>query len=243
MRKAFLRFYEELNDFLPPAIRKREFEHSFLGNPSVKDLIESLGVPHTEIDLILVNSVSVGFEYRVMDEDRISVYPVFESMNISEAQHLRPAPLRNPKFAVDEHLGKLAKLLRMVGFDTFYEKRIDDSVLVRTAINELRTLLTRDREILKRKEVTRGYFVRSKNPTEQLSEVIERFDLRNCLEPFTRCLLCNSILIRIQKPEVDAELPESVRKFQKTVNKCTNCGKLYWQGTHYNNMSEIIQKL
>ena len=120
MHKIFLRFYEELNDFLPEEKRKKRFLHQYIDRTSVKDLIESLGVPHTEIDLILVNGKSVSFKYLINDGDDISVYPVFESIDITGLQHLRPKPLRDPKFIADVHLGRLARYLRMLGFDTLF---------------------------------------------------------------------------------------------------------------------------
>ena len=95
MHKIYLRFYEELNDFLPEEKRKKRFIHQFIDRTSVKDLIESLGVPHTEVDLILANGKSVNFKYLINDEDDISVYPVFESFDITAVQHLRPKTLRN----------------------------------------------------------------------------------------------------------------------------------------------------
>ena len=120
MHKATFRFYEELNDFLPKEKRKKRFEHNFIDRASVKDVIESFGVPHTEVDLIIVNGESKNFSYIINDGDDISVYPVFESIDISNLQKLRPEPLREPKFILDVHLGTLARYLRMLGFDTNY---------------------------------------------------------------------------------------------------------------------------
>ena len=161
MHKISIRFYEELNDFLPEEKQKLRFEHSYIDRTSVKDLIESLGVPHTEVDLILVNGKPVGFDYLINDDDDISVYPVFESIDITDLQHLRPKPLRKPKFVADVHLGRLARYMRMLGFDTLYKNNIDDDEIVNISVDEKRTILTRDRNILKRSVVTHGYFVRN----------------------------------------------------------------------------------
>ena len=147
--KIYIRFYEELNDFLPEERKKKRFEHQFIDRTSVKDLIESLGVPHTEVDLILVNGKSVNFKYLINDSDDISVYPVFESLDISEVQHLRPKPLREPKFICDVHLGKLARYLRMMGFDVFYKNNFDDEEIVRISLKERRAILTKTEEYLK----------------------------------------------------------------------------------------------
>ena len=143
-KSAKFRFYEELNDFLPLDKRKKIFSYNFEGNPSVKDAVEAIGVPHTEIDLILANSKSVAFSYHLQDGDMISVYPVFESMDISNVTHLREKPLRKPKFILDVHLGKLAKYLRMLGFDALYETDYKDSRIVNIAKTQNGTILTRD---------------------------------------------------------------------------------------------------
>ncbi len=104
------RFYEELNDYLPPEQRKRTIAREITGTPSVKDAIESLGVPHTEIDLILVDGRSVRFDRRLRGGERIAVYPEFERFDISPLHRLRPKPLREPRFVADVHLGTLARL-------------------------------------------------------------------------------------------------------------------------------------
>ena len=178
MKKVFLRFYEELNDYLPEEKKKTKFEHLFKGSPSVKDLIESEGVPHIEIDLILVNGVSVDFGYKVREEDNISVYPVFESLDISKIQHLRTKPLREKKFVLDVHLGTLARYLRMLGFDAHYENNYNDDSIIKISLNEKRTILTKDIGLLKRNEVAHGYYVRNINPDKQLKEIVGRFDLK-----------------------------------------------------------------
>jgi uncharacterized protein with PIN domain len=250
MHKIYLRFYEELNDFLPKEKRKKRFEHLYIDRTSVKDVIESLGVPHTEVDLILVNEKSVGFKYLINDGDDISIYPVFESLDISEVQHLRPKPLRNPKFICDVHLGKLARYLRMMGFDVLYKNSFKDDEIVQLSINERRAILTRDRGILKRNEVTRGYFVRSSEVEKQAEEIIHRFDLQKSIKEFTRCLDCNHKLIKIAKTKILGELPPKVASSQNEFfpegmdfQKCPGCSKLYWKGTHHQRMLTFIKKM
>ncbi len=240
MKKITIRFYEELNDFLPKGKEKIRFEHSFSGNPSVKDMIESLGVPHTEIDLILVNGNSVNFDYIIKNCDDISVYPVFESINITGIQNLRSKPLRTPMFILDVHLGKLAKLIRLLGFDTLYENDYDDIQIVEIAVSQKRTILTRDTGLLKRKEVTRGYFVRNIHAEEQLKEIILRFDLKNLIKPFSRCLICNNLLRPIPKKDILSRIPPKVKLFQNDFFICDSCNKIYWKGTHYKRMLEIV---
>lgn len=241
--KVHFRFYEELNDFLPPARRKITFVHRFTNNASVKDMIESLGVPHTEVDLILVNGVSVKFDYLVKDEDSISVYPVFESFDISVVQHLRPEPLRKPKFILDVHLGKLAKLMRMLGLDTLYENDYNDKEIIKISKKERRTILTRDIGILKQNVVTYGYFVRNIKAEKQVLEIIERFNLHKFINPFSRCLECNTLLEPINKNLVIDRLPQKVKESQNNFWICKQCDKIYWRGTHYQKMKKLLNEL
>ncbi|MFC2134202.1 Mut7-C RNAse domain-containing protein [Bacteroidota bacterium] len=240
MKNISIRFYEELNDFLPEGKRKVRFDHKFRDRLSVKDLIESLGVPHTEVDLILINGKSVNFECIVTDGDDISVYPVFESFDIAGVQHLRPEPLRNLKFVLDVHLGKLAKYMRMLGLDTAYENNYRDEEIVKISLDEKRAILTKDLGILKRKEVTHGYWIRNINVEKQVAEVIDRFDLRNELNQLTRCLKCNGMLEEIEKEKIVDKIPPKVKKYQDEYFICRDCGKVYWPGSHYERMTEFI---
>jgi len=243
MHKILIRFYEELNDFLSKEKRKVRFEHNYIDRTSVKDLIESIGVPHTEVDSILVNAKSVDFDYLINDGDDISVYPVFESLDITDLQHLRPEPLREPKFIADVHLGRLARYIRMLGFDTLYKNNFNDDESVKTSIDEKRTILTKDRDILKRSVVTHGYFVRTSEIKKQLLEIINRFDLKNQIKEFTRCIECNSILESVLKEEIMDKLPPKVSDSQESFFICPGCKKIYWEGTHHHKMNAFIQSL
>ena len=243
LKKITLRFYEELNDFLPANKRKKRFEHSFIDRTSVKDMIESFGIPHTEIDLIIVNGNSVNFSYLVNNGDDISVYPMFESLDITDLQHLRAKPLRKPKFILDVHLGTLAKYMRMLGLDTLYQNNYKDEEIVTVSLIEKRTILTRDRGILKRSDVTRGYWIRNTKTDEQIIEVIKRFDLKAQMKELSRCLLCNSLLRKIPKEKIIDRLPKKVIEYQKEFYYCRNCDKVFWKGSHYTKMKGIIEKL
>jgi len=237
---ARLRFYAELNDFLPAGRRQRSFEQRFDGSPAVKDLIEGMGVPHTQVDLILVNGVSVGFGHRVQDGDRIAIYPVFESLDLAPLQRLRPAPLRETRFLLDAHLGRLAKALRFLGFDSAYEAGVADDELIARARSEHRIILTRDRELLKARTVTHGYWLRATDTRQQLLEVLDRFDLRRDARPFSRCSVCNGELIAVDAREVAPEVPPHVRDSSSEYFRCNGCGKLYWQGTHVPRLEAFV---
>jgi hypothetical protein len=240
---AFFRFFEELNDFLPLHKRKTRFEYAFDGTPSVKDAIEALGVPHTEVDLITVNGASQGFDCRLACGDAACVYPLFESLDISPVVKLRPAPLREPAFVCDVHLGSLARLLRLAGFDTLYRNDYSDNAIVEIASPGKRCILTRDRGILKRKAVVRGYCVRSTQPREQAREVMLRFDLRGAMKPFSRCIGCNGTIGRVDKESVLPLLPEKTRECYHEFYRCGSCGKIYWQGSHYAKLTSDIEDL
>lgn len=242
-KKITIRFYEELNDFLPEAKRKKRFTHNYIDRASVKDVIESLGVPHTEVDLILASGISVRFDYLINNSDDISVYPVFEALDVSEVQHLRPKPLRNPKFVVDVHLGSLTKYLRMMGFDVYYRNDLNDEKIVEISLNERRAILTKDRGMLKRNEVTHAYWVRGTKVKEQTIEILKRFDLKNQIKEFSRCIECNQQLKQVSKEEIFEELPPRVVRSQNDFFKCSNCKKIFWKGTHYQRMLSFIQSV
>jgi len=240
---ARFRFYEELNDFLPSSKRKKPFSYQFNGNPSIKDAIEAEGVPHTEVDLILINGISVGFDYHLQHGDRVSIYPVFESLDISPIAHLREKPLRKTVFILDVHLGKLARLLRMLGFDTLYRNDYKYSEIVNISIKEKRIILTRDRSILKTKAVTHGYWIRSKKPENQIREVLHRFDILSQVKPFHRCMVCNGIIDKIEKKTIQSQLPAKTACYYDEFYKCLSCGRIYWKGSHYFKMKNLVHKL
>lgn len=243
MNSASFRFYEELNDFLPACRRKKEFIIKFNGNPSVKDAIEDIGIPHTEIDLILVNGNSVGFDHHLKDNDHVSVYPVFESLEITPIIKLREQPLRDPKFVLDTHLGKLARLLRMVGFDSIYRNDIDDKELIHISVDDHRIILTRDKGILKHSIVTHGYFVKSTDPSKQIVEIIKRFDLISQIKAFHRCMICNHEIFPVEKSNVLKKIPARTAKYYDKFFQCSGCKNIYWEGTHYNSMKEQISEI
>lgn len=240
-RSATFRFYAELNDFLHRSRRGQGFEYRFEGRPGIRDAVEAMGVPHTEIDLIVVNGESVGFEYRLEDGDRVSVYPVFESFDISPVVRLRPEPLREPKFVLDVHLGKLARLLRLLGFDCSYERYAEDPEIIDCSLTERRTILTRDIGLLKCGRVTHGYWVRSCAPPAQLAEVVDRFQLRGRARAFTRCSVCNGTIKPADTERALQEAPEKVRAWCREYYRCCRCGRLYWKGTHYESLCKLIE--
>lgn len=240
---ATFRFYAELNDHLPPSLQYRSVERRLLLPASVKDVVESLGVPHTEVDLVLVNGESSDFSRLIRNGDRVAVYPVFESLDITPVLHLRPQPLREPKFVLDVHLGRLAGYLRMLGFDTLYANRANDPELVNISAQQGRILLTRDRGVLKHSLVTRGYWLRETDSRRQAEEVLRRFDLARSLHLFTRCMVCNEPLIPVSKAEVERKVPQRILEWCNEFQQCPACGRVYWEGSHYQRMRLWIEQL
>lgn len=240
LKSVTFRFYEELNDFLPGGKRKVPFVHSFEGNSSVKDVIEALGVPHVEVDLILINGIPVSFSHIPQNGDVISVYPVFETLEISGVSPLREKPLRETKFVLDVHLGKLAKYLRMLGFDTVYRNDYDDREIARIGQIEKRIILTRDIGLLKIKSVTHGYFIRDQKPKKQLTEVLQRFDLYKSIDPFSRCIKCNGPISLVEKDRIDQFLEPLTRKYYNRFYQCLHCENIYWEGSHFNRINHFI---
>jgi|SRR5579871_6367481 len=206
-------------------------------------MIEGCGVPHTEVDLILVNGESVDFSHLVHDGDRISVYPMFESFDISPELRVRPEPLRDLKFVLDVHLGRLAAYLRMLGLDVVYQNCFTDAELAHVSSSEHRILLTRDRGLLKHGAITHGYWLRETDSRKQIAEIIDRFDLARSIRPFTRCMQCNGMLEQVTRDRALDHLPPRVAELYNDFEQCTECGRVYWKGTHYARMQRWIAEL
>jgi uncharacterized protein with PIN domain len=226
------RFQGELNDFLTSSMRDRQFEHSAGTTDTLKHLIESLGVPHTELGQVMVNGEIASLSSHLSAGDCIDVFPP-----------IAPVSLDDPRFVIDGHLGRLAAYLRMLGFDCWYEPSADDEQLASTAAAQKRLVLTRDAGLLKRREVDRGYYVRSDNPRRQLRELTNRFAIRSRFAPFTRCMACNTPLRGVAKSEVIDLLPPHTRATKDEFSRCPNCGKIFWRGSHHARMLGWIEEL
>lgn len=238
-----LRFYEELNDFLAIENRKKVINHMTNPGNTIKDIVESLGVPHTEIELILVNGQSVDFDYQVQENDYISVYPVFETLDISQNTKLHDQPLRKIRFILDVHLGKLAKYLRLLGFDTLYDNHFSDITIVQYSFQENRIVLTRDVGLLKHKKISRGHWVHHTEPKQQLHEVLKYFDLYRICRPFTRCIECNGLLRSVSKHKILEKLPPLTQEYYEVFVQCEQCQKIYWEGTHFQKLKSFVENI
>jgi uncharacterized protein with PIN domain len=240
---AQIRCYAELNDFLPIRWRRRAFPYAFTVPGSVKDALESLGVPHPEIDLILINGQPAGFDRILADGDRVAAFPGFRRLDISGISPVHVPPPAEPRFALDGHLGRLARYLRLLGFDATHRPQTDDADLVNRATAEERILLTRDLDLLKRRVVRRGYRVRNTDPRRQAAEVVRHFGLGERLAPFTRCLTCGERLRPATLEEVAARIPPAVATWSTAFHRCPGCERVYWPGSHHRRLSSLVEEV
>ena len=242
MKTATFFIHNGLLNLLPKKHKYSKFNYCFSGNQTVKHLIESLGIPHTEIDQIRVGDRYVGFNYIVYNEDIIYIFP-YRINNSSFGMVLQKRWSSNPKFVLDNHLGKLAKYLRMLGLDISYSNKFQDEELVKIAHSEDRLLLSRDRRLLMHKIIKNAYLIRNTIPKGQLIEVIERFNLSLSLHPFQRCLNCNQKLEDIQKEEIIGRLLPLTKRYYNEFRICYNCDQVYWKGSHYVNMTTFLKNI
>ena len=238
-----VRVYAELNDFLPTDKRYRIFIHSLKTPVTAGEAIASLGVPFAELDLVLINSIPVDLN-RVMHEgDHISLYPVFESFDISSISKIRRRPLRESRFILDAHLGKLAKYLRMLGFDTLYQNDFGDREIIEIAHVDNRIILTRDKLLLRSKKVDHGYYVRATEKHAQLIEIVKKFDLYSQFRSFTRCMTCNAELIKKERSEIENKIDGNAAQIFSEFFYCPECDKVFWKGSHFERMEQLIISL
>ncbi len=243
LHHAHFRFYAGLNHFLSATAKQQTISYGFTGTPAIKDSIEAMGVPHVEVALILCNGISIDFDHPLHNGDYVSVFPVFKQLEAGRLSKVQPHPLEKACFILDVHLGKLARKLRMLGFDTLYRNDYPDEEIVQVAADEQRIVLTRDRGILKNSMVTHGYCLRSDQVDAQIAEVLDHFDLHEQVRPFQRCISCNGTLTSVDKEQIKGLLPSRTRQYYSSFYRCSRCGKLYWPGSHYRKMCEYLEKM
>ena len=238
--RACFRFYADLNDFLPPERRYVTFTRSFVLTATVKDMIEALGVPHPEVGLILVDGEPARFDHVVRDGERIAVYPSFEALPLPATMPVVRQAASQLRFVLDQHLGRLARYLRLLGFDALYAAECTDEELARISAAEERMILTRDVALLKRGPVVHGYCVRATEPRRQVVEVVRRFGLAGSLFPFSRCMHCNGVLEPAGEQAIAERVPPLARSRHDEFQTCASCGRVYWKGTHYERLSRLV---
>lgn len=238
-----VRCYAELNDFLTEERKQKDFALPLKMPVSVAEVLELLGIPLSEVDLVLVNSQPVARNHRLHSQDQMSVYPAFETLDIGSLRTTQKRPLRTTRFILDAHLGKLAKYLRMLGFDTLYRNDYGDEEIVAIAGEQKRIILTRDKLLLKDPKVDHGYYVRAVDKHGQLIEVVEKFDLYSQFRSFTRCMTCNAVLQPKSKSFVKTLVdPDTYRCFDEFFY-CPVCRKVFWKGSHFERMERMILQM
>ena len=243
--RCWFTFHGDLKDFLSGKKRRPKWCFSFKGKPSIKDCIEAAGVPHPEVRLILVDGHPVDFSFQIAAEHEIEVFPAHSGPRLPEHCYLPFLPQGTTKFALDVHLGNLARCLRMLGFDCHYEREDPgDAQIAAIGRRENRIVLTRDIGLLKRSSVIYGHWIRNRNPKHQLREVVAHYGLgpNQCL-PFTRCMQCNQSLLQVDKQAVTDRVPAKVLREFEVFLGCANCGRIYWKGSHYHQMKLLLQDL
>ena len=243
MGEATFCFHDELIDFLPKKLRGRSVQYQLNGPVSVKHCIEALGVPHPEVALILANGSSVLFSYPVQEGDHLDVYSHNHGIEVNPSITLHSPLLIPPLFVLDNHLGQLATYMRLLGFDTSYRNDFQDEELAALSGRGGRVLLTRDRRLLMRRAVEHGYWLRSKDPRQQLTEVLDRFQLRAQIRPWHRCLRCNGRLLPVDKEAVLDRLEPKTKLYYHEFHMCQDCHQIYWKGSHYSHMQTFLETL
>jgi uncharacterized protein with PIN domain len=244
MPTARFRFFAELNDFLPRERRQREIACSWFRDATAKHMIEALGVPHTEVELIALNGAPAGFGQLLQEGDRLDVYPdhsagiVLGDMN---AYILRPGYEGRPRFVADAHMGGLARLLRRAGFDTLYSNTFQDSEIARISESEQRIVLTRDRDLLKQKNITYGCYLHARLPEQQWQELLQRWGLAQSLKPFSLCVECNTPLHAVEPAAIAHRVPPRVLQRYQEFTMCDCCRRVYWPGSHWERMQQVLR--
>lgn len=243
MSRATFRFYAELNHFLPASQRQQDVSYTLNGRTAIKHPIEALGVPHTEVALILVNGEPQAFGYLLQPQDRVAVFPIFHSLAVDGEARLRPPLQSPPRFLLDVHLGQLATYLRLLGFDALYRNDYHDEELADLAAETGRVLLTRDRRLLMRKKITYGFCLHTRDPQKQVQDVLRRFELFEAIDPWQRCLRCNGLLQPVAKETVLDRLEPKTRRYYDEFHRCQSCGNVYWKGSHYPRMRRFVDRM
>jgi uncharacterized protein with PIN domain len=235
-------FHDRLANYLATGRQARGLDYTSNGPTAVKHVIEALGVPHTEVECILANDRPVGFAYLVQAGDRLDVYPVIPPQ-IQAPVRLRPVPPTPARFVADNHLGRLVTYLRLLGFDTLYPNHLDDAGLADLAADQERVLLSRDRRLLMRKIVVHGLCLQSRDPRQQLDDVLDRFDLRDAIAPWKRCLRCNGLLRPVAKEAIIGRLEPLTKKYYHEFHICQECQQIYWKGSHYGPLHDLVAEV
>ena len=240
---VYLTFHNDLQMLLKKSQAGKVVKYALKRRASLKDIIESQGVPHTEVAQILLGNKELGFAFIPVGGEDIDIFPFSEEISVFNSTLLRPQPMSSLKFMVDINVQKLARNLRIIGFDT---SMVPDMRLIeigKVATSEHRIVITRNRELLKCNTVVHGHLVRSEDHVIQLQEVVKLYKIKLHIKPFSRCIACNGDLMSVTKQDIIHRLEPLTRKYFNTFKRCSDCEKIYWQGSHYNQMLKMITEI
>lgn len=243
MSKVTISVQGDLNELLPRKYRLIKLEIEYQGRQSIKHMIESLGIPHTEIGFLTANEQPIDFSYLVQHADHVIVYPATPNLDTYSGMFTDGKLDVEPHFILDNHLGKLATYLRILGFDAVYRNDYEDDELAAESVNLNRILLTRDRQLLMRKTIRFGYLIRSLLAEEQIIEIIQRFNLTGIVKPHHRCLRCNVPLVAVEKNSILHRLQPKTMKYFHDFHFCPQCERVYWKGSHYDRMVDSVANI
>ncbi len=240
---AHFQFFGRLQNLLVRPHQAGDVLYTFTEYPAVKDAIEALGIPHTEVAALAINGTSVSFAYPLQHTDRVEVYPHAWPLTLASLVSLTPPLPDPPRFILDVHLGKLARRLRMLGFDCLYRNDYEDAEIVEIACRDDRIVLTRDRGLLKRKRVVWGCLLDGDRFPEQLRELEARYGLLADISPLGRCPNCNGLLQPVAKGEILERLEPKTRLYYDAFRRCIDCAQIYWEGTHAEKILDWVRGL
>jgi len=235
---------ERLQELLPRKLRlSKMVVYPLTRRASIKDIIEALHIPHTEIGSIVHQDAEISFFHIPEPGERLALFSFSPGTDVTMPTRLRPNPLQKTAFMVDINVGKLARLLRMCGIDTRYEPELNEADLAEQVVTNRRILLSRNRDLLQRKIITWGHLVRAEQPEEQLAEVITLYGLEEAIKPFSRCLECNALLQPVEKTAILHRLEPLTKKYYQTFRICSDCNQIYWRGSHHQRMDTLMQRM
>ncbi|MBU0991184.1 MAG: Mut7-C ubiquitin/RNAse domain-containing protein [Proteobacteria bacterium] len=243
MNHVHLHFSSPLLSFLKRKHQKPILSYNLQRKATIKDIIESLGVPHTEIGHIFADNREIDFCYRPSESRSIHIRHVDAPFNVFKPSLLRKQPLKEFRFIVDVNVGKLSQLLRLIGLDTAYIPDASDEEIAEAAHQQQRIVLTKDMGLLKRKKIIFGRFVKAIHPEQQLKEIVDFFGLKGPFKTFSRCLLCNSYILNVEKEVIFHRLEPKTKRYYSDFRICSSCGQIYWQGSHYEKLIAMLENI
>ena len=240
---VYLLFHKDLQTLLPGKRAAKVLKYALTRRASLKDIIESQGIPHTEVAQILLKKKELGFGFNPVGGEEIDILPFSDEISVFTSTMLRSQPFCSLKFMVDINARKLARNLRIIGIDTTMVPVARLVEIGSIATSQQRILITRNRELLKCNTVIHGHLLRSENHVIQLQEVVKRYKLKPHIKPYTRCTICNGDLRSTTKQAVYQRLEPLTRKYFNTFKLCKDCEKVYWQGSHHDQMQQLVTEV